>query len=73
MTEGFARALAEAQAWVGAVEGIVAVGEGRRGEAPTIDVWMLPGSSRERVPARLSGFEVVVRESDTPVAFDGTS
>lgn len=56
-----AAALAEAQGWVGTVNGVVAVGEGRSeaGQA-TIDVWVTAIVS---LPATVQGVEVRVRES----------
>jgi hypothetical protein len=56
-----AAALAEAQEWVGKVQGVVMVGEGMSSAGhPTIDVWV---NRLVPLPAAVRGVEVRVRES----------
>ncbi|EME58685.1 hypothetical protein [Amycolatopsis decaplanina] len=61
-------ALAAASRWLDDVPGVVGVGQGEAEGAPTIDVWMTPGHDPARLPSRLLGVPVRVRDSGGPVA-----
>jgi hypothetical protein len=63
---GLEAALAEAGRWIGEVPGVGAVGQGEQDGAPTIDVWVSAPPPAGRLPGRLHGFPVRVRDSGGP-------
>jgi hypothetical protein len=64
--EDFDQALIEAQQrWINE-EGVVAVGQGEEGGAPTIDVWA-SGDLGSVLPETLHGFRVRIRSSGGPI------
>jgi hypothetical protein len=64
MAASFDRALERAHAWVGAIPGVVAVGEGRDEDGERrIDVWVTPDTTQGQVPGEVEGVAVHVRSS----------
>ncbi|RAY15249.1 hypothetical protein DPM19_11085 [Actinomadura craniellae] len=61
------RALAEATRWMDEISEVVSVGQGESGGEPTVDVWVTGTAGAVRLPERLHGVAVRVRESGGPV------
>jgi hypothetical protein len=61
-------ALAKANAWIGHVAGVVAVGQGEQPDgAPTIDVWVTNLTEAGPLPDEVGGYVVRVRETGGPI------
>ena len=65
----FAAALRSARRWVGRVPGVVAVLPSTRAAAPTLEVWVEPGTPPGTVPDEHRGVPVDVREARGISAF----
>jgi hypothetical protein len=64
MAASFEDALARAQSWVGTVEGVVAVGEGRDEQGRrSVDVWATAAATSGQIPDEIDGVPVRVRAS----------
>lgn len=68
MTSEYARALAEAQAWVGDLLGVEMVAEGADERGEVIEVWVTETVDRDALPSEVHGVRVVLHDTEGFVA-----